>query len=458
MIFANKRYALYYLLIACVALFVRFYQLGDINKPVFDEVYFPKFAYQYIQQQPFFHSHPPLAKYVLQGAITLYHALPWVNEPTLGSVDFSQLNPLSYRWANALFGFFAAIFFTLSAWKLSRSHFIASLVFAFTCLDGALIVASRFGLSNVHILFWGSLSFYLTILTLQKKSWVYPVLLSLSLGCVICVKWSGLSYWALSLTIFIILLLAKLCALTPHPQTKISSISYQRFAGIFMLIVGLPILVYSLLWIPDLKLNTKYDFVETHQQFFSYHKNRVAQDAHPYCSKWYNWPLMQRPISYYFEKLPTVNDQQCYKNIHSFGNPFLYWWSSLAMLVLTLWLVPQLINIVKSVVRREQPCITQQQFISLFIVCGYFACWLPWTLVSRCTFLYHYQSASVFSFFALALVLSQLQNGKSKYARFTVVIILLSVFLSFIYWLPFQLGIPLEKSAFYQRMWFSSWI
>ena len=459
MTFVTQRYIFCYLAISCLALFLRLYQLADIQQPVFDEVYFPQFAYQYIQQKPFFHSHPPLAKYTMQGAITLYHALPWVNESALGSVEFNQLNPLSYRWVNALLGFLAAILFSLSIWRLTNSHFVSCLLFAFVSLDGALIVASRFGLSNVHILFWGALSCYLAILSLQQKRWIYPVLLGISLGCVICVKWSGLSYWAISLTLVVLLLLLKLFRIEIEAKTKLISLSNKRMTGVLLCLIVVPALVYSALWIPDLKLNTKYNFVETHQAFFNYHKNTVTQDAHPYCSKWYTWPLMQRPVSYYFEKLPADSGKkECFKNVHLFANPILYWWSSLAILLVTAWSLLQIFSLIKLKL-IGQPCvITQPLFAAIFILCGYFACWLPWALVSRCTFLYHYQSASVFSFMALAVLLTKLYQIDSKYTKVAVAIILLSIFVSFVYWLPIQLGIPLEKSAFYQRMWFSSWI
>ncbi|EWH11875.1 dolichyl-phosphate-mannose--protein O-mannosyl transferase [Catenovulum agarivorans DS-2] len=456
---APTRYILLYVGIAIAALAVRFYQLGDINKPVFDEIYFPKFAYHYIQQQPFFHSHPPLAKYTMQGAIALYHALPWVNEPALGTVDFSQLNPVSYRWGNATLGFFAAIFFAYSAWRLTKSHLFTVIVFAFVGLDGALIVSSRFGLSNVHIQFWGGLSVFLALLTVQTRNWLYPLLLGISLGCVACIKWSGLSYWAMSIALCSLIYLVKLLQvnLASNSWLKsgliISSPMRKSLLPYLFCLTLIPALTYSVLWLPDLQLNTKFDFVQTHQQFFSYHNNRVAEDAHPYCSKWYSWPLMQRPISYHFEKLP-INEQAqaCYKNVHSFANPLLYWWSSFAVLFMCFYTVYKIRFDIKHRI------LTNELVTCGVILLGYFANWLPWALVSRCTFLYHYQSAAIFSFMSLAYLLCLLHKTNLRLTRVLFVIILVSIFLSFVYWLPFQLGIPLEKSAFYQRMWFNSWI
>ncbi|WP_143873260.1 phospholipid carrier-dependent glycosyltransferase [Catenovulum sediminis] len=435
------------------ALFLRFYQLGDINKPVFDEVYFPNFAYHYIQQESFFHSHPPLAKYVMMAGMHIYHMLPWVNEPTLGSVPFNELNPVSYRWVNALLGFLSCCLFALSAYRLKKSHLFSLLVFAFVSFDGALLVASRFGLSNVHILFWGALSLYLTLLTLQKNNGYLPLLLGCSLAAVISVKWSGLSYWAITMAVLVIVVLLK------SIRFKFKRFTHNNWPTIdkkglkiLSAITLVPAILYYLIWIPDLQLNTKYDFTETHRQFFTYHKNRVSEDAHPYCSKWYSWPLMQRPISYHFEKIPATDNQpRCFKNVHSFGNPVLYWMASLAMLTMLIMTIKQIAYMVKN------KTFNSNQFTLLFITGGYLASWLPWSLVSRCTFLYHYQSASVFSFIALAWLLTTLLQGSKthKYAAYTCLFILT---FAFVYWLPFQLGLPLSVDGFYQRMWFKSWI
>ena len=48
--------------IALVAFATRFWNLGGTADIVFDEVYYPKFAQNYLLGQPLFDAHPPLAK------------------------------------------------------------------------------------------------------------------------------------------------------------------------------------------------------------------------------------------------------------------------------------------------------------------------------------------------------------------------------------------------------------
>ena len=152
--------------------------------------------------------------------------------------------------------------------------------------------------------------------------------------------------------------------------------------------------------------------------------------------------------------MPDGGSRTNFKDIHSFGNPLLYWASSFAVVVVAIGLMWNVFTFF----RRGQ--ISGDFYLRLFLVTGYFASWLPWAFVSRCTFLYHYQSASIFSFLCLAWCLSWLWK-KDSYGRVLlpfVGLVLCALFISFIFFLPLTLGIELEKSAFYDRMWFRSWI
>jgi dolichyl-phosphate-mannose--protein O-mannosyl transferase len=48
-----------------VYLSLRFWQLERFNTLVFDEVYYAKFANDYLTQTPFFNAHPPLSQYII---------------------------------------------------------------------------------------------------------------------------------------------------------------------------------------------------------------------------------------------------------------------------------------------------------------------------------------------------------------------------------------------------------
>jgi dolichyl-phosphate-mannose-protein mannosyltransferase len=48
-----------------LSLTLRFWQLERFNTLVFDEVYYAKFAKDYLTKTPFFNAHPPLSQYII---------------------------------------------------------------------------------------------------------------------------------------------------------------------------------------------------------------------------------------------------------------------------------------------------------------------------------------------------------------------------------------------------------
>ena len=465
----------FWLLITVIVVFgalIRFWNLGQFNQLVFDEVYFPKFAYNYLSQEPFFHVHPPLGKYTQALGIWIYNHLPWVNDPEIGTVELAQLSAESWRWVNALFGSLVPLIIAHILMTLTKNRAFAALAALFVVVDGSLIVASRYGLSNIQIVFFGALSllFLAKALKSEKHHRLWLIACGIGLGCTVSIKWNGLAYslisWAMLIGGTLALLMEKLLnrlEKISHPSTLISSpsniykkIHIAEYPAYLMLI---PVLVYSLMWIPDLNWNSRhaqYGFVGMHKQMTGYHGSTIGADAHPYCSVWHEWPIMKRPISYYFSKKQKVLDDgtriNVVQDVHLFGNPILYWLSLVALTwVFIRWLYNLVVWLRLSVLKPDF-------LITSFIALGYGANFFPWMLVSRCKFFYHYQSASVFSFLALAWVTGQLFSQRSIVFKIIGGAIVLAVLSGFIYWLPIQLGIPLPSKEYYERMWFNSWI
>ena len=69
---------------------LRFYNLGQIPWPVFDEVFYPVFAFNYLEGKNFFSVHPPLGSYLLSLGIYLYHLLPWTEVINFGITDIKD--------------------------------------------------------------------------------------------------------------------------------------------------------------------------------------------------------------------------------------------------------------------------------------------------------------------------------------------------------------------------------
>ena len=464
------------LLILIGSLTLRFLYLGDIPGSTFDEVFYPRYGFNYLTGENFYYVHPPLGYYIYAAAIWIYSQLPWVDLAALDTLSFEQLPSLSYRWINAVFGSLLCVlayFFIDAIWK---NRTFALIVCFFVAIDGSLLVDSRFALPNIFIVLFGLSA----LLCLAKSSssngnaryWLFSC--GVFLGLTISVKWSGLGYLLVILSFFVALYCMQIFDVYElrftrkqvnrlrtqktinSTQQKISSLNSIPQWEYCIYFLATPLLVYVVLFMPDIQFNTEYGFLEKHQQMMGYHQIMVEENEHPYCSKWYSWPFMIRPIGYFFSNRDAIdafgNKIVLFQDVHLFPNPFLYWFSTIAILTMGVqWLklIWQWIN---------QGIVSNKFYLFLLILLGYFANFLPWSLVSRCLFLYHYQPASVFAFLALAWYLTQLIRSESLKYKILSWSILTIIVVSFFYWLPIQLGIDLEKETFYTRMWFQSWI
>ena len=452
--------------ILVISFTTRFLYLGEIPGPVFDEVFYPIYGYSYLTDQQFFYAHPPLGNYILAATIWIYCQLPWVEISPLNTLSFEALPVLSYRWLNALSGSLLCILSYILSQKLFKNKNFSLLVCFFVAIDGSLLVDSRVGLINIYLVFFGLCALICAanakFVDLQNRHWL--LLCGVFIGLAASIKWNGLGYLLtiLSFMAFVIAVRTTDALRLNHSKKAVEQLhdlvgQNNTFSWEYVLyFLIIPLAVYSLIWIPDLRFNTEYDFLEKHQQLLGYHQIMVTEDEHPYCSKWYSWPFMIRPISYYFNSYEVIGDlgnkMTMFQDIHLFPNPPLYWFSTIAILLMGFeWL-----KLLWHWIREKT--VSNKFFFFTFILCGYCANLLPWAWISRCAFLYSYQPASIFGFFALAWYLAHLMSAESIKYRILSWGMLILIIAAFFYWLPTLTGMPLEAESWLQRKWFESWI
>ena len=440
---------------------LRFYNLGEIPGPVFDEVFYPFWGLSYLTGEQFFSVHPPLGNYLFTLSIYLFHLLPGTGE--LGT-SLDQLNPLSYRWLNAMVGSLLVLVAYFVALRIYNKTVFALLVALFFAIDGSMLVDSRFGLINIYLAFFGGISLLFFLKSIQDKDHkiLNVIFCGVFLGLATSIKWNGLGYW---LTIVMFSFLPYLWKATegntgipPIVAKNITEIrqGLARNIGFVLSISLIAVIGYLLIWLPDLAFHDDFDLVDKHSQIASYHLDRPEEKLHPYSSPWYTWPFMSRPVGYYFSSVDALTGEGInttyFTDVHLFPNPVIYWLSALSILVLSFHWVYSLQNFL---LHR----IYDKAFLPLsFILIGFFGNFLPWALVSRSTFLYHYQPASGFAFMALAFCLYNLRRKNRPQYRILYGSLLFIITAACLYWLPLQLGLEIEKESFYQRMWFGSWI
>ncbi len=114
------------------------------------------------------------------------------------------------------------------------------------------------------------------------------------------------------------------------------------------------------------------------------------QATHPFESRWYTWLLGLRPVWYYRNGYLPYGTKA---SIVGMAGPVI-WLAGLAALVGLLW--------------HQVSGRGSRQGAGVLILYG--TQLIPWMLVSRCTFLYHYFPSSMFCLAALALVLARMKH------------------------------------------------
>ena len=366
----------------------RAYNLSYPDKPIFDEVYFPVFAYNYLHHIPVFDVHPPLGKFLIAIGIAIF-----------GNVPFGwRIIPLLFGIANI--GLMAGLW-----WALFKDKVGAALIAFLMAIDGIFIIYSRTGLMDGILFFFIFLSFFLMV---KLKPTTPIIWVATVLGLTVSMKWVGLA---------IIVPVAFLSVRKKRWKEFLLSIPWIAFVYIAIVTLGEVLngspdpLASGFLW---------------NQQAFTYHLDLTA--THPYSSPWWSWPLLQKPVLFLYD----VRSDGLVNAMTTRGNTFVWWVSSAVVLSSLLYLLRRRIIEKQAIV--DHP-------LTLFLL-GYFSCLLPFIPIHRVLFLYHYLPAYGFALLMLVYWLSELW----KRCWWAVILFMLVAFIVSILFLPLAVGwIPITS-------------
>ena len=471
-----------------LSVYLRFWGLSRFNTLVFDEVYYAKFANDYLTHTQFFNAHPPLSQYLIAIAMWIGSHIP-IGGDTVNSLTGSWRSTWSYRWLNALTGSFVPLVVAGIAYQLSHRRSYALIAAIFAAADGLFLVESRYALNNVYLVILGLLGQWFLLLALQhngRKRQFWLVGAGIGFGASAAIKWNGLWFllgayliwiaaWAIQWIQFLDRreLRGKTIATRHSPLenlTQLNLLSILFYLGI------IPVLVYSISWIPHLQIVPQPGFWEMQKQILEYHQ-RIGSDAkvHRYCSTWYTWLLMLRPVAYFYKTshslsepvpivappLPTESAKVIY-DVHAMGNPLLWWFSTAAIAFLFLRLVKSFVQR-RTLFERTRETNNDElpitnTWIALYLILNWLANLLPWIRVTRCTFIYHYMGSSVFAALALAWLVDHWLRSLHLSLRVLGVTAIFLILLAFVFWMPLYLGLPLSPESYKMRLWLQSWI
>jgi len=396
--------------ISLLAAALRLVRITFPNSRVFDEVYSPVFAWKWLHGQEYFDIHPLLAELPHSIGLLLFGDTPlgWRLAPWISGIVFC--------WAGAYVGYL-----------LSNRRITGVLVALLISLDTAYFVYGRTGLPDMFLLSQVALSivfFLLSARTRGKKALFAAILSGVFIGNVISTKWLGLAILGVIWSSILIFGFVRLAQKRGRPLK--TSLLLPRINKLLypILFLALPLLIYFLWLIPMVGWQgtmtaTWAKIIWWHQSVWNYNTTLTA--THPYSSTWWQWPLVIRPVLFYWQQ--TNGGREI---INATGNVFL-WWSTFVVLI----------GALLSLFRKFRP-------VLLWLVVSSLGFWLPWGVISRIAFNYHYFEALFFEILIMALLLTKLIRSKDYRAYAIAYIVLL--FIGFIALYPSITGINVPYS------------
>ena len=427
------------------------------NGMYFDELYHGRTAYEHLKGlKPYEFTHPPLGKIMIM----------------LGIMAFG-MNPLGWRFVGTLIGVaMVPVFYALAKRLLKKTNFAAFATILFT-FDFMHFAQTRLATIDVYSVFFVLLMYYfmleywqMSFYTDGLKKTLRPLGLSglfFALGA--ASKWTCI-YAGLGLAVLFFASLYRRMneyylarsALDQETEGTEAYAIAQRYveqtsvlkqntiktlAFCVLMFIVVPVMVYVLSYIPypffqfDKLSETLHSFVDMQRSMFNYHNGLVSR--HPFESNWLSWIVDGRPI-WYFSAQNEFLPAPMVASIAAFGNPVV-WWSSLLGLV----------GLIYYGIRTK---FTDKNV--LFLLVGFGAQFIPWMMVNRATFIYHYFGSVPFIILALTYVLMK-WSTRNKNVTYIMMALAAATVALFVMFYPALSAMPIPDGYARLLEWFPTW-
>ena len=496
---------------------LRLWNLGHPHAFVFDETYYVKDAWTqwvlgYAATWPeganesflagetdifttigSFVVHPPLGKYLIG----------------IGMALFGADSSFGWRITTAVFGTATVLLLYFVAKSMTRSVPFATVAALLMAIDGLAIVLSRVALLDSFLAFFVLLAFWFVLLdrrthldrlaalvaarstgghppawgpVLWNRPWILAA--GAAAGAAAGVKWSGL-YAIAGLGIYLVVtdaLARRRAGVGLWPADA----AFRQGVATFVLFVPVALVVYLSSWIGWLATDGGYDRqaggpstgsgtegvgsgTESSAGFWSwvppalqslwlYHKAiydfHVGLTAgHGYASPAWQWPLLLRPTSMYFQSTPQGEagcdfPNGCVQNIYSMPNP-LIWYAAVAAVI---YLVYRFV--------------TTRDWRFALVLTGVGVTYAPWLLYPERT-MFQFYTIAVLPVMLLALTFALRDISGARYAetyrrtsgqRIVLVFLAVAIVLS-AFWYPILTGTSVPYYFWYSHSWLGNgWI
>lgn len=394
----------------------------SFSQTYFDEIYYVRTAEDYIEKEEGYEwTHPPLGKLLIASGILLF-----------------GFNPFGWRFMSAFFSTLMIPMIYVLGKEMFRSRTAAYVSTSLLLLDFMHFTMGRIATPETFAIFFNLASclfFHINYRSLLDDG--KPHASSIFLGLVLfalgfSTKWYTIFGLMGQLFLIFLYVLRNWRNLEKKPMTGIRLLLF-KLVSILLFSLFISLAIYFSTFIPYTIIgHSFYDVYELQWKMYGYHSTLKA--THPFSSTWWSWPLTIRPLWLAFNNLR----RGWVSTIVAMGNP-LIWWTGTFFTILAAE---------KAIKNKDETCI--------FIAVTFLFQWLPYTLMSRCLFIYHFYMNVPVLIFSITYFLNESWNDSSK--RKFLMAYLIATTMIFIVFYPVISGHPIPDQYRMLLRWLPSWV
>ena len=442
---------------------------GWFNGTYFDEIYYARTAYEHLHgQAPYETSHPPLGKLIMSAGVAVFGMTPF-GWRFMGALIGALMLPAMYLFGKQLTKNWRLASFAMLLMTLDLMHFTQTRLATIDSFPVFFIILSylcmtRYVLSDPFVVS-ATPDANPRVFTRTFIKSLAPLLLSgLFMGFSIASKWTGL-YSAVGLAAMFVYaiyrqfragLIAHDLQLNSLKKAEVIRVKWARamllkrifttmaFCALFFLII--PAIIYYLSYIPYLSPTgpvTLQRIIRTQQSMLSYHSTPGLGMDHPFYSPWWQWPLILKPIWYAKDSYTAAGYGA---NIICLGNAPVFYVGALAMVTVFVLLMR------KYLWRKRDLRDQSDQPAYAVLIIGFLTQYLPWVLVPRSMFFYHYFASLPFIILATTVTAGLIRNEKLR--NYLMIGLLLAALGFFIMFYPYASGMAVTTDYMTFLRWF----
>jgi dolichyl-phosphate-mannose--protein O-mannosyl transferase len=430
-----------------------------MNSTYFDEIYHARTGYEHLHRiHAFEWTHPPLGKLLIMASISVF-----------------GMTPFGWRFAGATMGVLMLPAIYLLAKQLWKRTDLAVFTTLLLALDSMHFTQARIATIDSYPVLFIMLMYWLMFRYMQmsfyhQKLWKTLIPLALcgtATGLAIASKWIGF-YAAAGLALLLFFALyqrfaERRYALAVAGEEDALRRQTDGFARSTCITLGwcvlwfvmVPALIYYFSYyvhfLPQGGLNWT-RFWNMQESIYSYHSGIV--DDHAYQSKWWQWPIIAKPMWYYAGG--RLADGRT-STILAFGNPAVWWGGLAALCAMIAYSLSFGLRRLRAGIRGSWLEIGEETRAMLLtatlLVIGFASQYLPWMLVPRSTYIYHYFASLPFTILCMAQCARMVFKGNRKLGYWVCGMYLALTLALFIGYYPFASGVPMSMEWARAMQW-----